>query len=402
MRVAIISKAARLGGGGSLVATQLATLLRQNGHFCHHFRRDIEHGYSEKETSLYGSYEKAAKWTYHRFHDLGFQEFLPWEYLHLKAQMERLKIDLIHVHDTSTAVTPFTIGRLALQYPLVWTMHDFSPFTGGCIYPLGCERFTQNCGKCPQTNRWPMGGKFDLSYFYLKMKRWLHNKPVNFVSPSQYMKQQAQLAGVEQDKISVINNGVDTNIFRPLEKEHARASLGLKVDKFTILLIAFDINSPYKGTDDALKVLKGIDIPFQLLVVGKVSESQRNMFAGIDCVFAGYVDSKTKLNDCYNAADIFLNCSKADNFPLVVLESLAAGTPVYGYATGGIAEMIENNETGQLTETGDWRSLQKCLVIRMSSNKLNEQENCRKVALDRYSESIFLGNTLAHYQRVMR
>jgi glycosyltransferase involved in cell wall biosynthesis len=402
MRVAIISKGARLGGGGSRVATQLATLLRENGHFCHHFRRDLELGYGETETSIYGSNEKLAKWTYHRFHSLGFQEFIPWEYLHLKSEMERLKIDVIHVHDTSTAISPFTIGRLAKLYPLIWTMHDFSPFTGGCIYPLDCDRFTKSCGKCPQANRWPMGGKFDLSSLHLKMKRWVHHTPVHFISPSQYIKKQAQLAGVEKQKISVINNGVDTNKFRPIEKGQARSSLGLNVSKFTILLIAYDISSPLKGTDDALKVLRELHLPFQVLVVGRVSESQIHLFTGIDCVFAGYVDCEHKLNECYNAADIFLNCSKADNFPLVVLESLASGTPIYGYATGGIVEMVKNGVTGNLVNTGNWFLLSELIMNRILDNSLDSPEMCRKVALDDFSIRLFFEQTVVFYQNVLR
>ncbi|MDO6709366.1 glycosyltransferase [Aliiglaciecola sp. 2_MG-2023] len=402
MRVAIISKAANLGGGGSKVATTLARLLQQNGHFCHHFRRDSEYGYQANQSNLFGPYEKLFKWLKYRFQSLGFQESVPLEYPYLKSEMKRLKIDIIHFHDITTALSPITIALLSRHFTIVWTMHDFSPFTGGCINPLGCARFTSYCGKCPQKLSWPVRGTLDLTRFHLRLKRWLHSKKLHLVSPSIFLKSQASLSGVDPKKISVINNSVDTNTFFPMDKSEVKITLGLNPQKLTLLIIAYRINSPFKGTDDALKVLHSLGSNIQIIVVGKVTPTDKQHFEGLDCTFVGYVTEEEQLNKLYNAADIFLNCSKADNFPLVVLESLAAGTPVYGYATGGIVEMITNGINGYLVKTGNWKELySEIAMLRIEDLKL-QSTTSRNVALESYSDEVFINKTVSLYKKLLR
>jgi len=399
MRIAIISKASKLGGGGSIVASKLASLLRENGHFCHHFRRDKEYGYGENESSVFGKFEDRIKWLNHRTRKLGLQELIPWEYFHLKAEIKRLKIDLVHIHDTTTAISSITIRMLAKMVPVVWTMHDYSPFTGGCVYPLQCTRYKDKCGNCPQMDHWPLRAKFDFTKANLSLKRWIHKKGIHFVSPSQFLKKEAVFAGLESSNISVIPNSVNTLIYTPLDKSTCRHELLLEPNKFTILLLAFSIDSPLKGVDDAILILERLQGDFQVLIVGKVSESQRTRFANIHGVFTGYIDQPEALNKCYNAADIFINCSKADNLPLVVLESLAAGTPVYGYATGGIPEMITNGETGELVETGSKNELLEKVSMALRSGLSLQPENCRLAGMNLYSDSVFLDRTLSLYSK---
>lgn len=399
MRIAVISKASKLGGGGSLVASKLANLLRANGHFCHHFRRDKEHSYGKDESCVYGNYENRIKWLNHRARKLGLQEIIPWEYFHLKSEIKRLKIDLVHIHDTTTAISPITILLLAKVVPIVWTMHDYSSFTGGCVYPMQCTRYRDECGNCPQMDRWPLRAKFDFTKANLSLKRWVHKKGLHFVSPSQFLKNEAVSAGLESDNISVIPNSVNTLIYAPLDKSTCRNEFHLDPNKFTILLLAFNIDSPLKGVDDAILVLERLQGDFQVLVVGRVRESQRTRFENIHGVFTGYIDQPETLNKCYNAADIFINCSKADNLPLVVLESLAAGTPVYGYATGGIPEMITNGTTGELVETGSKNELLEKVSLALSSGLSIKPENCRSAGLNLYSDSVFLDRTLSLYSK---
>ncbi|MDU0355708.1 glycosyltransferase [Paraglaciecola aquimarina] len=405
MRIALISKASRLGGGGSQVATNLANLLRQSGHFCHHFRRDKEYGYDANESSIYGKYESKIKYIDHRLRKLGGQELLPWEYLHLKSEMFRLNIDVIHVHDTTTAISPITIGMLSKYFPVVWTMHDFSPFTGGCINSLGCERFKLQCGKCPQRDEWPIAGKFDFTSLQLHLKKRLFKENVSYIAPSTFIKNMAVSAGIDKNKVAVIHNSVDIKTFYPKSKVESRTRLGLDPAKFTILLLAYSINDRFKGMDDAIRILQDVDADFQVLVVGKISEKDKALFKGVECFFTGFVQDPDKLNVCYNSANIFLNCSKADNFPLVVLQSLAAGTPVYGYATGGIVEMITNGSQGILVKTGDWQELKVKMLEFMQSIKIADSgtlfSSCRDIVSQLFTDKLFLNETVRHYRQVI-
>jgi glycosyltransferase involved in cell wall biosynthesis len=69
------------------------------------------------------------------------------------------------------------------------------------------------------------------------------------------------------------------------------------------------------------------------------------------------VRSERDLVTYYNAADIYVHCAYADNFPYTVLESLACGTPVVAYDVGGVPDMVRHGQTGYLARRGDPKDL---------------------------------------------
>src|SRR5690606_19979958 len=79
--------------------------------------------------------------------------------------------------------------------------------------------------------------------------------------------------------------------------------------------------------------------------------------AFVPCYHLGHIDSAEKLAKVYSAADCFVITSRIDNFPNVVLESLACGTPAAGFRVGGIPDMIQPGETGVLADLGDTNAL---------------------------------------------
>lgn len=358
MRIAIVSKATQLGGGASKVAQDLANYLQEKGHYVHHYRRNLEKGYTQHSTSMYGKYEWIAKKTFYKLKYFGFQEIIPWEYLHLIEEIKHHKYDIVHFHDLTTAVSPFTLKLLSRNIPVVWTMHDTSPFTGGCINPFGCDHFTQGCYDCPQKGNWPMDGHFHWGPLYQKIKKYIHQEPnIHLISPSQWLIQMAKKSHIIQKDIHLINNCVNQEIFKALDKNIAKQQLGIQHERFTIVIAAGNVSSKTKGVDYALKILAALQkrIDFKLVLIGAMSD--KVMFAEFDYISSGYTTSTDTLNLYFNAADIFLNCSLGDNFPLVVLESLASGTPVIGFKTGGIPEMIDQNINGFLSEIFDTQTL---------------------------------------------
>ena len=68
------------------------------------------------------------------------------------SESERLPPhDVINLHWTAGFVDqPALFRRPPANTPVVITMHDMNPFTGGCHYDMGCGRFTGKCGQCPQ------------------------------------------------------------------------------------------------------------------------------------------------------------------------------------------------------------------------------------------------------------
>ena len=109
--------------------------------------------------------------------------------------------------------------------PIVWTLHDMWPFTGGCHYDNECGRFRQSCGKCPALHS---GRDHDLSRRIWKRKRrsWA-GVPIVVVATSHWLADMARSSSLFKDqRIEVIPNGIDTDKYKPLDKKGS--SYGLR------------------------------------------------------------------------------------------------------------------------------------------------------------------------------
>ncbi|MDF5731537.1 MAG: glycosyltransferase, partial [Rhizonema sp. PD38] len=148
MKVAIVSKSDRKGGGASRVAEDLAKWLNDAGHHTDHF---IAFNFQEPlsfQRSLYGEGLKIkfCKKIHRATNKFGLRELLPAEYwFNLNKVIDNY--DIVHFHDLFTAISPLTLALASRRKPTFFTVHDCSPFTGGCLYPMGCEKFTSHCHK---------------------------------------------------------------------------------------------------------------------------------------------------------------------------------------------------------------------------------------------------------------
>ena len=143
LRVCHLSKAGRSGGGASRIAEELVSLLSSQGHHTSHGVRFLE-GTDHKQTKkIYGVVTRKAHSLQKR---LGFPELVPFEMVELVTSGLYADYDLFHFHDLSSAISPMTLYFLSQFKPVVWTFHDCSPFTGGCLYPMDCNKFQSQCG----------------------------------------------------------------------------------------------------------------------------------------------------------------------------------------------------------------------------------------------------------------
>ncbi len=403
MRIAIVSKSTKKGGGASKVAEDLANLLHKNGHTVHHYRRDLINGYTEHSTSVYGKLEHIAKKIYFRLQSIGFQEIIPFEYIHLSKEIKRMNYDIIHFHDLTTAVSPYTLMLLSKKIPVVWTLHDCSSFTGGCIYPMDCNNYFSGCYNCPLKNQWPFGRNFDFAFLFFKLKKKLHLNKLYLLAPSNWLIESAQKNNIIKNPIHYVSNGVDIDIYKQLDKKLARKKRGIDPDRFIILLTAGNIADKRKGIDfslDTLQKLKKLNCEFLLLIVGTLDYPTEQLFSEFDYYKAGYISDEKELNLCYSMADIFLNCSIQDNQPLVVLETMASGTPTVGFETGGIPEMIIQNNTGFLVSNQDTNLLaEKIKEIKETKIYENWSLNCSNLARNKFTHELFYKKHLEMYTK---
>lgn len=405
LRVAVISKADHYGGGASRVAAELTTLLNAAGHSADHWLSWAGGKRTERQRRLYGPLEvpiRAANLVLRR---IGFPELIPFELASLLGQHGIENYDLLHFHDLSSAISPFTLLYLSRGRPVVWTIHDCSPFTGGCLYPMDCRGFQSRCRQCPQLGAWPIDSWFDFTGFQHGLKRRLAaSGRIRYITPSIWMQQTALSSGIFPSAPGVVHNGVDIDLFQPFDKAAVRHELGLPLDRLIVLLAAGSLADERKGTRYAISALRDSrDLhPFVLMVGGR-SPQLRELLGGFDVHEAGYLGQPSDLAKHYAAADLFLFTSLADNQPLAVLETMATGTPILGFATGGIPEMVLQNETGYLTAPGDVAALTVMLrqVLTNPAPLRDWSARGRKHVESSFSHRRFLCEHLALYRRVL-
>lgn len=242
--------------------------------------------------------------------------------------------------------------------PVFFIMRDMWWITGGCHHSFECNSYKSNCSGCKIIDQ-------KLSFIpskLLKKKIELLAEYDNFsvIGPSQWIVNKAlesRLFG--NSPVYHIPNFVPRDIFKKINKNQVKSYFGIPESKF---VIGFGgkkgTDNPYKGFGYLIKALNDISSIIELekihLFVFGIESEDENLIK-LDCTktFAGFVYDDRAMNLCYNAMDVFVVPSVADNLPSTVLESLSAETPVVGFETGGIPEMIAHKKNGFIARYRD-------------------------------------------------
>lgn len=289
--------------------------------------------------------------------------------------------DLVHLHNLHwhsrnfSLLLPLILGRLK---PVVWTFHDMWPITGHCISSRDCDRWRSGCGKCPYPRAY-LGQLFDTSRLQCLMKRTLYCRAdFTVVTPSRWLADRAEASGLlKRQQIHAIPNGVDTDLFRPVQKTIARRALGIKEEGQAVLFVSGFLDDPIKGYaffEEALCRLHDAGrLPgLQVLLVGRGEGGQRlkDRFLVREL---GYFQDAASMALAYAAVDLYVMPSILDNFPSVVLESLACGTPVISFETGGIPEMVRHGVNGLVARNRDAEELASHILTAMEDHELRRR-----------------------------
>lgn len=402
MRICQISKADSFGGGASRVAEELTSLLRGNDYGAEHWV-----SWSGKPLDyiarhpLYGRFERKIRAAHYVAKRVGFPEYLPLELPMVTRRGRIFGFDIAHFHDLSSAISPLTLAALARRMPVAWTIHDCSPFTGGCLYPMGCERYMTGCGSCPQSGVWPIDSIVDTTRIGWRIKKFVHGSPnLHCITPSEWMARMAMKSGMFKEPPRVIPNGIDTDLYRNYNKREVRRELKIRETGPVVLLSAGHLKDERKGIRYSLAALRAVaDLNPFVIVLGAAEPDFFKQLEPFEYLAPGYVSEPKDLARYYSSADVLLFCSLADNQPLSIIEAMSAGTPLVGFATGGIPEMIIQDETGFLVRQKDEDALAAALRYGLEPSRCRRwSENCRKHALQNFSHAKLLDRHLAFYQ----
>jgi glycosyltransferase involved in cell wall biosynthesis len=305
---------------------------------------------------------------------------------------QALPTDVLHLHWIARFIgyTDF-FRRLPAGLPLVWTLHDMNPFTGGCHHAADCRSFQERCGRCPQLSS---SNPSDFSSAIWKRKRRsyarLNPNHIRVVTPSRWLAEEARRSSLMGSfQIGVIPYGVDTESFQPQERGRVRELLGISQSARVLLFAAPWLEDKYKGAPILLEALGSLKtIPdLRLLTIGH-GEISRN--CPIPVISLGPITDEGRLSSAYSAADLCILPTLQDNFPNTALEALACGLPVVGSMIGGVPEIVREGHTGTLVERGNARALASAIdrLLRQPDFCREMSANCRRVAIEEYGLEI--------------
>jgi glycosyltransferase involved in cell wall biosynthesis len=290
--------------------------------------------------------------------------------------------------------------------PIVWTLHDMWPFTGGCHYDEGCGRFQQSCGNCPILSS---GREHDLSRdIWGRKKKFWSDVPFVAVTPSRWLADMARSSSLFKDKrIEVIPNGIDTDKYQPLDKRVAREAYGLPQDKHLVLFSAFSgTTDKRKGNQFLVPALRkmastGWAEKTELVVIGEHAPLNPPEL-GMKVHYLGYLRdevSKVLLN---SAVDVTVAPSVQENLSNSVMESLACGTPVVAFKIGGMPDMIDHQRSGYLARPFEFDDLAVGItwVLENAERHRMLSQHARKTAVERYALKAVANLYLALYRDI--
>lgn len=293
-------------------------------------------------------------------HVIGYPQFV-WHYMAGNYGLWKLDIvkqaDIVYIHWINDFLGyKDIVYLLRTRKRVVWFLHDMWPITGGCHYALSCNNYKNRCKSCPQLKRFR-----NISWIQQKKKirKWSNHDNFIIASPSRWLADCARKSSVFKDtKVVVCPNVLDTDVFKPLEKEKCRKALGLEEGKRYLMISAVDANNIYKGFDylcEAISKIKTDNIEF--LVVGNVNLKSYPQEIRKRIKPLGFISNQQKIIEIYNSVEAYVTSSIAENFPNVVIEAMACGIPVVGFATGGIPDQISHKHNGYLAKYKDSEDL---------------------------------------------
>lgn len=362
-------------GGASIAAVRILDALLLAGHDARllTYYKDGEHDavipfttsfVGEKMRWLRFVYERLSFLPYEVSKEIRFHFSLANAGVDLSKHDLVRQADIIHLHWFNKSYLSLEgLGKLLeLGKPIVWTLHDMWAFTGGCHYNYnGCESYKSKCMACPMIKN---SKKEDLSTTIWNLKKSTYKKGnLNFVTCSQWLGRELKSSALLKDEpVHAIPNPIDSDIFKPIDKEKVKTSLGLDIRKKQILFVAMNTSDKRKGFRYLVEALDGLPKDnFELLVIGKAAESFLEELP-LKANYMGFVKSKSKMVEIYNAADVYVSPTLQDNLPNTIMESLACGTPVVAFKTGGVPEMITDELEGKLVEQEDSKGLGNAIL----------------------------------------
>lgn len=303
------------------------------------------------------------------------------------------------------------LARASRERRIVLSPVDEFLSTGYCTYSLGCERFRQSCGACPQLDLPYPGLSRDTTSRLLRMKKKaLVGSKFSILVHTDYLARHYASTFVGQLPIERIHYGIDVDVFRPLPRDECAAALNLPCQSgFVAALVHSYVDEERKGLLGLLEPLQSIARQtterIRVVVVGRSSERAREFETPeLGITTLPFLADGDELAKALNLSDVLLYPTKADNLSLTCLKALACGVPVISSGVGGQGEAIKDGVNGFLCDPDRPEQFIGRLGQLLGNPELRERLSlaARRTVVERFSLDAYADNLVAYYDREVR
>ena len=310
-----------------------------------------------------------------------------WATKRLIRKLEEIRPDIIHLHVAhSHDVNIEILCDYLADKKVVWTMHDCWLFTGYCPYYTysGCDNWKTECHDCRQKKQYSWFWDCSNDNFNRKKKALHKLENLTVVTPSSWLMNEMSRSFLKSNRIHMINNGIDLNLFHRMDTAAAEQDS----EKKMVLCVGLPFGER-KGIRDVLKLAEILPEEYRIVIVGAEKGKYPENITAIE-----RTENQQELVEYYNHAHVLLNPTHEDNFPTVNLEALACGTPVITYNVGGSPESLDDR-TGIIVEENDIIGLKNAVL-----SIKPDREQCRKRAELLYSDTLMADAYFKLYQQI--
>ncbi len=312
--------------------------------------------------------------------------------------------DIIHLHWINGLVNLSSLKNV--NKPIVWTVRDMWPITGGCHVSLTensfCNSYEVGCGECPLLNS---NNYLDLSRsIYLRKYNLFHLKSLDIVGISSWITNLVSNSQIFQSaKVHHIPNNIETGLFSPLDREIAREVLKINIDKGckVISMGAHDLLLRHKGFFEFKESLKYLDISkIVFLFFGLIDNSELDKL-NIKYISFGYISDNNLLRSIYSASNLFLAPSLIESFGKTLAEAQSCQTPVVCFESTGTSDIVKHKITGYKAKSYDPEDLAngiKWVLGLNNAQQLKMANYSRKWVLDTFDSRVIAEKYLELYK----
>ncbi len=288
---------------------------------------------------------------------------------------EQGKFDVIHAHDWLVAYAAKTLKN-SYNIPIVATIH--------------ATEAGRNSGIHDETQRYINDTEWMLTY-----------EASEVIVNSNYMKNELQrLFGLPYEKINVVPNGVNLNLFNGIERDYNfRRRYAMDNEKIILFMGRLVYEKGVQHLISAMpKILNGYH-DSKLIICGKggmldeLKAQVNSMGIGNKVYFAGYMHGKD-VQRMYKVADIAVFPSTYEPFGIVALEAMLSENPIVVSDVGGLNEIVQHRENGMKSYAGNPNSIADSIlellydhklcadITKKAKNKVRNEYNWSKIAQD--------------------